>query len=103
MAPTVAANMKAPTCAPSGLSATASWASSSPSSSNGFNIGAREWRLSGKLGGGPPMEMGVYSLNACRYPTGKEPVEVKAARHPPRRPLTRLAVFRRPKIPAVML
>jgi len=47
-------------------------------SSNGFNIRAGEWRLSGKLaGGGPLMDMGIYSLNACRYPTGEEPVEVK--------------------------
>jgi len=47
-------------------------------SSNGFNIRAGEWRLSGKLaGGGPLMDMGIYSLNACRYLTGEEPVEVK--------------------------
>jgi predicted dehydrogenase len=47
-------------------------------SSNGFNIRAGEWRLSGKLGGGGPlMDMGIYSLNACRYLTGEEPVEVK--------------------------
>jgi predicted dehydrogenase len=47
-------------------------------SSNGFNIKAGEWRLSGKLGGGGPlMDMGIYSLNACRYLTGEEPLEVK--------------------------
>jgi predicted dehydrogenase len=47
-------------------------------SSNGFNIRAGEWRLNGKLaGGGPLMDMGIYSLNACRYLTGEEPVEVK--------------------------
>src|SRR3984885_11218873 len=28
-------------------------------------------------GGGPLMDMGVYSLNACRYLTGEEPVELK--------------------------
>jgi len=47
-------------------------------SSNGFNIRAGEWRLNGKLAGrGPLMDMGIYSLNACRYLTGEEPVEVK--------------------------
>jgi predicted dehydrogenase len=44
----------------------------------GFNIGAGEWRLNRKLaGGGPLMDVGIYSLNACRYLTGEEPVEVK--------------------------
>jgi predicted dehydrogenase len=47
-------------------------------SSNGFNIRAGEWRLNKKLaGGGPLMDMGIYSLNACRYLTGEEPVDVK--------------------------
>jgi predicted dehydrogenase len=47
-------------------------------SSNGFNIQADEWRLNSKLAcGGPLMDMGIYSLNACRYLTGEEPVEVK--------------------------
>ena len=47
-------------------------------SSNGFNIKAGEWRITKKLGGGGPlMDMGIYSLNACRYLTGEEPVEVK--------------------------
>jgi predicted dehydrogenase len=47
-------------------------------SSNGFNIKAGEWRLSGKLGGGGPlMDMGIYSLNACRFLTREEPAEVK--------------------------
>ena len=42
-------------------------------SANGFNIGP-DWRLNKKLaGGGPLMDMGVYSLNACRYLTGEEP------------------------------
>jgi len=44
----------------------------------GFNIAAGEWRLNRKLaGGGPLMDVGIYSLNACRYLTGEEPVEVK--------------------------
>ena len=48
-------------------------------SSNGFNIQAGEWRLTKKLaGGGPLMDVGIYSLNACRYLTGEEPVSVKA-------------------------
>jgi predicted dehydrogenase len=43
-------------------------------SANGFNIRPNEWRLDRKLaGGGPLMDMGVYSLNACRYLTGEEP------------------------------
>ena len=45
----------------------------------GFNIGAGEWRLNRKLaGGGPLMDVGIYSLNACRYLTGEEPVGVQA-------------------------
>src|SRR6201992_2520977 len=48
-------------------------------SANGFNEKAGEWRLDRKLaGGGPLVEMGVYSLNACRYLTGEEPVDIKA-------------------------
>ena len=43
-------------------------------SANGFNIRPNEWRLDRKLaGGGPLMDVGVYSLNACRYLTGEEP------------------------------
>jgi predicted dehydrogenase len=42
-------------------------------SANGFNIGP-DWRLNKKLaGGGPLMDVGIYSLNACRYLTGEEP------------------------------
>src|ERR1700732_3052990 len=37
----------------------------------GFNIAPGEWRLSKKLaGGGPLLDVGIYSLNACRYLTG---------------------------------
>ncbi len=47
-------------------------------SANGFNIRAGEWRLNRKLaGGGPLMDVGVYSLNACRYLTGEEPQELR--------------------------
>jgi predicted dehydrogenase len=47
-------------------------------SGNGFNIKAGEWRLSRKLGGGGPlMDVGIYSLNAARYLTGEEPAEWK--------------------------
>jgi len=43
-------------------------------SANGFNIQPGEWRLNRKLaGGGPMMDVGIYSLNACRYLTGEEP------------------------------
>lgn len=43
-------------------------------SANGFVEKAGEWRLDKKLaGGGPLMDMGIYSLNACRYLTGEEP------------------------------
>jgi predicted dehydrogenase len=48
-------------------------------SANGFNIRAGEWRLNRKLaGGGPLMDVGVYSLNASRYLTGEEPQELSA-------------------------
>ena len=47
-------------------------------SANGFRERAGEWRLDRKLaGGGPLMDMGVYSLNACRYLTGEEPIDLK--------------------------
>ncbi len=43
-------------------------------STNGFNIKPGEWRLDKKLsGGGPLPDVGIYSLNACRYLTGEEP------------------------------
>lgn len=48
-------------------------------SGNGFNIKPNEWRLNRKLaGGGPLMDVGIYSLNACRYLTGEEPGGIKA-------------------------
>jgi predicted dehydrogenase len=40
----------------------------------GFNSSPGEWRLTKKLaGGGPLFDVGIYSLNACRYLTGEEP------------------------------
>jgi len=45
----------------------------------GFNIQPGEWRYDRALsGGGPLMDVGIYSLNACRYLTGEEPAEIKA-------------------------
>ena len=45
----------------------------------GFNIGKGEWRLSKALaGGGPLYDVGIYSLNACRYLTGEEPGQISA-------------------------
>jgi predicted dehydrogenase len=48
-------------------------------SANGFNIRAGEWRLNKQLaGGGPLMDVGIYSLNASRYLTGEEPQVLSA-------------------------
>jgi predicted dehydrogenase len=48
-------------------------------SANGFNIAHGEWRTTKALaGGGPLMDVGVYSLNAARYLTGEEPVAFTA-------------------------
>jgi predicted dehydrogenase len=46
----------------------------------GFNIGdPNQWRLNKDLaGGGCLMDIGIYALNASRYITGEEPVEVNA-------------------------
>jgi predicted dehydrogenase len=45
----------------------------------GFNIAPGEWRISKKLaGGGPLFDVGIYSLNACRYLTGEEPEHISA-------------------------
>jgi predicted dehydrogenase len=47
---------------------------------HGFNIGdPTQWRLKKDLaGGGSLMDIGIYSLQASRYVTGEEPVEVNA-------------------------
>jgi predicted dehydrogenase len=42
------------------------------------NTRAPNIRLSKQLGGGPLGDVGVYCINACRYITGEEPVEVTA-------------------------
>ncbi len=48
-------------------------------SSFGFNMGPNEWRTNKKLaGGGPVFDVGIYSLNACRYLTGEEPAAISA-------------------------
>ncbi len=45
----------------------------------GFTIAPGEWRLNKKMaGGGPMVDVGIYSLQACRYLSGEEPVEVSA-------------------------
>jgi predicted dehydrogenase len=48
-------------------------------STNGFNIAPGEWRCDRKLaGGGPLMDVGIYSLNACRFFMGEEPAGINA-------------------------
>ncbi len=47
-------------------------------SANGFSEHLGEWRLNRKMaGGGPLMDVGIYSLNACRYLTGEEPEHIE--------------------------
>jgi len=50
----------------------------------GFNMGVfGGWRLSKKMsGGGPLMDIGIYCINAARFVTGEEPVEVTAKTQP---------------------
>lgn len=49
----------------------------------GFNIGdPTQWRLRKAMaGGGSLMDIGIYALNAARYLSGEEPVEVNAMMH----------------------
>ena len=48
-------------------------------SSFGFDMGPNEWRTNKRLaGGGPIFDVGIYSLNACRYLTGEEPEHISA-------------------------
>jgi len=55
----------------------------------GFNLRPPDlknlpWRLNKKLaGGGPMLDIGIYALNATRYLTGEEPVEVNAQSYTP--------------------
>ena len=46
----------------------------------GFSIGdPTQWRLKKQYaGGGSMMDIGIYALNACRYLSGEDPVEVTA-------------------------
>ena len=47
---------------------------------NGFSYGGdpEAWRLKKAMGGGPLMDMGIYSIQGSRYTTGEEPVFVTA-------------------------
>jgi predicted dehydrogenase len=49
----------------------------------GFNIGdPKQWRLRKQMaGGGSLMDIGIYALNAARYLSGEEPIEVNAMMH----------------------
>jgi predicted dehydrogenase len=49
-------------------------------SDHGFNIGEpTQWRLKKALaGGGSLMDIGLYALQATRYTTGEEPIEINA-------------------------
>lgn len=55
----------------------------------GFPMGVSDpknlpWRLNKKLaGGGPLLDIGIYALNATRYLTGEDPVEVNATSYTP--------------------
>jgi len=51
--------------------------------SNGQNVVAPNIRLSKALGGGPLSDVGIYCLNAFRYLTGEEPIEVTGMAHQP--------------------
>lgn len=52
---------------------------------HGFSIGdPRQWRLNKALaGGGSMMDIGIYSLQAARYISGEEPVELSASMSSP--------------------
>jgi predicted dehydrogenase len=54
------------------------------SASHGQNVAAPNIRLSRDLAGGPLGDVGVYCLNAARYLTGEEPIEVSAMSHQPK-------------------
>ena len=56
----------------------------------GFNIARANGEPAKLAGGGPLTDVGIYSLNACRYLTGEEPDDISAyASDRPRRPLQR--------------
>jgi predicted dehydrogenase len=52
--------------------------------SNGFRAGdPTQWRLKKALaGGGPLMDMGIYSIQGARYTVGEEPILVTAQAYP---------------------
>jgi predicted dehydrogenase len=52
-------------------------------SDHGFNIGdPTQWRLKKDLaGGGSLMDIGIYALQATRYTTGEEPIDVNAVEY----------------------
>ncbi len=52
--------------------------------SHGQNVAPPNIRLSRKLAGGPLGDVGVYCINAARYLTGEEPLEVTAMSHQPK-------------------
>ncbi|MDB5325636.1 MAG: glucose-fructose oxidoreductase [Phycisphaerales bacterium] len=47
------------------------------------NTYAPNIRLSNETAGGPLGDVGIYCLNACRYLTGEEPIEVSGMLHQP--------------------
>ncbi|MEZ6087119.1 MAG: Gfo/Idh/MocA family oxidoreductase [Pirellulaceae bacterium] len=49
-----------------------------------INVNAPNIRLAAELGGGPVGDVGVYPINAARYVTGEEPIEVFAQAHQPK-------------------
>lgn len=49
-----------------------------------INVNAPNIRLAAELGGGPVGDVGVYPINAARYVTGEEPLEVFAQAHQPK-------------------
>ncbi len=53
-------------------------------SSNVQDVQAPNIRLSKQTAGGPLGDVGVYCINACRYLTGEEPVEVTGTQHQPK-------------------
>lgn len=48
--------------------------------------GESTWRLRKNMGGGAIYDMGVYTINALRYATGREPIRVLRAKHSVQRP-----------------
>jgi predicted dehydrogenase len=54
------------------------------SSSNCQDVKAPNIRLSQQLGGGPVGDVGVYCINAARYITNEEPIEVSAFAQQPK-------------------